>query len=76
MVMSELGCTVQENSSAGTDHGHGGLALLAGGGLGRPRMLGNFSGLQPSALFEGLDLPILLDWRSLLAKTARASFAV
>lgn len=76
VVMSEFGRTVQENSSAGTDHGHGGLALLAGGGLGRPRMLGDFPGLQPSALFEGRDLPVLLDWRSLLAETARASFGL
>ena len=34
VVLSEFGRTAAENGTRGTDHGHGGLALLAGGGLG------------------------------------------
>lgn len=32
-VMSEFGRRVQENASGGTDHGHGGLALVIGDGV-------------------------------------------
>jgi uncharacterized protein (DUF1501 family) len=77
VVLSEFGRTAAENGTRGTDHGHGGLALLAGGGLGREgRMLGDFAGLQANALFEGRDLPVTLDWRSLLAAVSQAVFGL
>lgn len=66
-VMSEFGRTVRENGTGGTDHGHGGLFLLAGGAIRGGRMLGGFDGLAPSALNENRDLPVRADWRALLA---------
>lgn len=75
-VMSEFGRTVRENGTRGTDHGHGGLLLLAGGAIHGGRMLGDFKGLSDGALHEGRDLPVLLDWRAVLAACMRASYGV
>lgn len=71
VVMSEFGRTVRENGTKGTDHGHGGIALLAGGKISGGRMLGGFHGLSDSALNENRDLPALLDWRDLLSDSMR-----
>lgn len=67
VVMTEFGRTVRENGTRGTDHGHGGLALLAGGAVKGGRMIGDFPGLADHALNQDRDLPVLTDWRSLLA---------
>jgi uncharacterized protein (DUF1501 family) len=70
-VMSEFGRTARENGTRGTDHGHGGLFLLAGGGVRGGRLLGGFKGLAPEALNQNRDLPVLADWRSLLGTCLR-----
>lgn len=67
VVMSEFGRTARENGTRGTDHGHGGLMLLAGGGVRGGRMIGDFAGLDEFRLNERRDLPVLVDWRSVLA---------
>jgi uncharacterized protein (DUF1501 family) len=74
MVMSEFGRTARENGTRGTDHGHGNLFLLAGGAISGGKMLGDFPGLQASALHENRDLPVLADWRSLLGAVAADTF--
>jgi len=56
MVVSEFGRTAAENGSRGTDHGTGGLAILAGGAVAGGRVAGDWPGLTPNALFEGRDL--------------------
>ena len=69
LICTEFGRTVRENGTQGTDHGHGSLALLAGGALRQGgRMLGDFAGLADSALNEGRDLPVRVDWRSLIGR--------
>lgn len=73
-VMSEFGRTAHENGTQGTDHGHGGLFMLAGGNVGGGRMLGHFPGLSAAALHEGRDIPVLADWRALLAETMASTF--
>lgn len=67
VVMSEFGRTVRENGSRGTDHGHGGLMLLCGGGVQGRRMIGDFGGLGERSLNEDRDLLVRVDWRALLA---------
>jgi len=59
MVVSEFGRTAAENGSRGTDHGTGGLALLAGGAVAGGRIAGDWPGLAPGALWEGRDLRAL-----------------
>ena len=56
MVVSEFGRTAAENGSRGTDHGTGGIAVLAGGAIHGGRLLGDWPGLSPAALYEGRDL--------------------
>lgn len=72
VVMTEFGRTVKENGTQGTDHGHGGLAIVAGGTLAGGRMLGGFEGLSSAALNEGRDLPVRIDWRDLIAEVGRS----
>ncbi|MDI1301292.1 MAG: DUF1501 domain-containing protein [bacterium] len=76
VVMSEFGRTVRENGTRGTDHGHGGLALLAGGAIRGGRMLGDFRGLDERDLNQNRDLPVLTDWRMLLAACLRESYGL
>ena len=64
-VVTEFGRTVAVNGSAGTDHGVGGLALLAGGAVGGGRIGGDWPGLAPSALHQGRDLRATTDLRAL-----------
>jgi len=76
LVCSEFGRTARENGTQGSDHGHGGLALLLGGAPGRlggGRLLGDFSGLAETALHQRRDLPVRLDWRSVLGRLLQES---
>ena len=66
-IMSEFGRTVRENGTRGTDHGHGGLFMLAGGSISGGRLIGDFKGLAEPMLNEKRDLPVTADWRVLLA---------
>lgn len=74
LLMSEFGRTVRENGTRGTDHGHGGLALLAGGDIRGARMLGGFDGLAERALNQNRDLPLRVDWRDLLGELMGATY--
>jgi len=56
IVVSEFGRTATENGSRGTDHGTGGLALLAGGAVAGGRIVGDWPGLSERALYEGRDV--------------------
>lgn len=65
IAVSEFGRTVRMNGAQGTDHGTGGLAILAGGAVKGGRMLGGWRGLAPEALFENRDIDSTVDARSL-----------
>ena len=75
-VMSEFGRTARENGTRGTDHGNGGLFLLAGGAINGGRMIGDFKGLSEPGLNENRDLPVLADWRALLGACMRDTFGL
>lgn len=65
VAISEFGRTVRVNGGGGTDHGTGGLAILAGGAVKGGRMFGDWPGLRPAALFEDRDLMPAVEARSL-----------
>ena len=67
VTMSEFGRRVAENGNAGTDHGHGGIMLLLGGGLRGGRVHGAWPGLAPDALANG-DLAGANDYRDVLTE--------
>jgi len=56
MVVSEFGRTAAENGSKGTDHGTGGLAIIAGGSVKGGKIRGKWPGLSTIALFGERDL--------------------
>lgn len=64
-VATEFGRTVAVNGTAGTDHGVGGVALLAGGAVRGGRVLGDWPGLRANDLQEGRDLRATTDLRAL-----------
>ena len=76
VAMTEFGRTVRENGSGGTDHGTGGLALLAGGALRGGRILGRWPGLSEDALLDGRDLMPTGDVRALAAAMLHRQFDV
>ncbi len=64
VVVTEFGRTVAVNGSAGTDHGVGGHALLAGGAVRGGRIVGDWPGLAPGQLLDGRDLQPTTDLRA------------
>lgn len=68
LVLSEFGRTVKENGTRGTDHGHGNVAWLLGGGVKGGQVAGRWPGLERSALYEGRDLAVTTDFRDIVAE--------
>ncbi|MBX7257465.1 MAG: DUF1501 domain-containing protein [Candidatus Hydrogenedentes bacterium] len=68
VVMSEFGRVFRENASQGTDHGHGNMMLVMGGGISGGRVLRNWPGLAPENLFQEQDLDVTIDYRDILAE--------
>lgn len=66
LVVTEFGRQVAVNGTQGTDHGSGGIALLAGGAVRGGRVLADWPGLAPKDRFEGRDLRSTTDLRALL----------
>jgi uncharacterized protein (DUF1501 family) len=71
LVVTEFGRTVQQNRSAGTDHGVGGVALALGGAVAGGRVGGTWPGLTPSGLLENRDLRPTTDLRALFKAALR-----
>lgn len=65
IVVSEFGRTAAENGSRGTDHGTGGIAMLAGGAVAGGRIGGLWPGLSQKALYEERDVRAVNDYVSL-----------
>lgn len=68
VVVSEFGRTFRENGSKGTDHGHGNVMWLAGGAVSSPGVVvGEQTTLNATSLHQGRDLPVLNDYRNVIA---------
>jgi len=68
VTMSEFGRTAQENGNNGTDHGHGGLMMVLGGPVQGGKVYGKWPGLAPEQLYEGRDLAVTTDFRTVLGE--------
>lgn len=66
VVMSEFGRTVRQNGTGGTDHGRGNVMWLLGGPVAGAQVLGEWPGLERSALVDGRDLAVTTDFRAVL----------
>ncbi|MEL6807112.1 MAG: DUF1501 domain-containing protein [Pseudomonadota bacterium] len=64
VAMTEFGRTVRENGTQGTDHGTGGLMLLAGGAVRGGRVYGQWPGLGEGDLYQDRDLMPTTDVRA------------
>ncbi|XAL98167.1 DUF1501 domain-containing protein [Phycisphaeraceae bacterium D3-23] len=74
LVMSEFGRTVRENGNNGTDHGHGGFMMAVGGPVKGNRLYGSYNGLNRRDLYQGRDLPVSVDFRSVFAESLFALY--
>jgi uncharacterized protein (DUF1501 family) len=68
VTMSEFGRTARENGDNGTDHGHGDLMFVLGGPVRGGKVYGSWPGLEQEQLYEGRDLAVTTDFRSVLSE--------
>ncbi|WP_341990716.1 DUF1501 domain-containing protein [Azorhizobium sp. AG788] len=66
VVLSEFGRTFRENGNKGTDHGHGSVYWVLGGGIRGGRMVGEQVVVDQAHLFQNRDYPVLTDYRAAL----------
>ena len=68
LTMSEFGRMARENGSRGTDHGHAGALFVIGGDVKGGKVHGRWPGLEREQLYEGRDLELTTDFRSVFAE--------
>ncbi len=66
VVVSEFGRTFRENGNRGTDHGHGSVYWVLGGGIQGGKVRGEQIRLEQATLFQNRDYPVLNEYRALL----------
>jgi len=76
VVVSEFGRTFHENGNKGTDHGHGSIYWVLGGGVRGGRIVGPQVKLAVETLNDGRDLPVLTDYRSLVGGLVARQFGL
>jgi uncharacterized protein (DUF1501 family) len=67
VVISEFGRTFRENGDRGTDHGHGSVYWVMGGGINGGRIVGEQVKIEQATLFQNRDYPVLTDYRAMFA---------
>ena len=70
VTMSEFGRTARQNGTGGTDHGHGNVMFVLGGGVRGGKVYGRWPGLGDAELNDGRDLAVTTDFRQVLAEAA------
>jgi len=68
VTMSEFGRTAHENGNRGTDHGHANCMFVMGGTVRGGKVYARWPGLGPAQLYEGRDLALTTDFRSVLGE--------
>ncbi len=70
VTVTEFGRRLQENASAGVDHGWGSAMFVMGGGIKGGKVVANWPGLGERDLNNG-DLKVTLDYRHVLTDVLR-----
>ena len=68
LTMSEFGRMARENGGRGTDHGHAGALFVIGGNVKGSKVHGRWPGLEREQLYEGRDLALTTDFRSVFSE--------
>jgi uncharacterized protein (DUF1501 family) len=76
VVLSEFGRTFRENGNRGTDHGHGSVYWVMGGGIKGNRLLGEQVKVEQKALFQNRDYPVMNEYRSVLSGLFRRIYGL
>ncbi len=76
LVVTEFGRTAAPNGAGGTDHGTAAAAFLAGGAVRGGRVLADWPGLAPSALYQNRDLRPTTDLRGVIKGVLSAHLRV
>jgi uncharacterized protein (DUF1501 family) len=69
VTMSEFGRTARENGTRGTDHGHANVMFVLGGPVKGGKMYGRWPWLDERHLYEGRDLEVTTDFRTVLTES-------
>ncbi len=76
IVVSEFGRTFRENGDHGTDHGHGSVYWVLGGGIRGGRIAGRQVAVTQANLFQDRDLQVLNDYRSLVGGVLQKGYGM
>ena len=68
VVLTEFGRKLIMNRSRGTDHGHGSIMFVLGGGVKGGKLYGGWPGLSNDQLYDRRDLAITTDYRRVLTE--------
>lgn len=76
LAMTEFGRTMRENGAGGTDHGTGGVMLVAGGAVRGGRVMGRWPGLAEADLYDRRDLMPTTDVRAWAAHALQGLYGL
>src|SRR5579871_6332357 len=76
VAISEFGRTFRENGDRGTDHGHGSVYWVMGGGIKGKRLIGEQVKVAQNTLFQNRDYPVLNEYRALLGGLFRRIYGL
>jgi uncharacterized protein (DUF1501 family) len=76
LCMTEFGRTARQNGTDGTDHGTGGVMVMAGGAIRGGKVYGDWPGIGESDLYADRDLLPTRDVRSFAAWSMREMFGL
>jgi uncharacterized protein (DUF1501 family) len=76
IVLSEFGRTFRENGDKGTDHGHGSVYWVLGGGVKGGQLAGEQVAMAQKSLNDGRDLPVLSDNRAMISSIIQQRYGL
>ncbi|CDG84383.1 DUF1501 domain-containing protein [Janthinobacterium agaricidamnosum] len=76
VVVSEFGRTFRENGNRGTDHGHGSVYWVLGGGIHGKQIAGEQIRVEQPTLFQNRDFPVLNEYRAVLGGLFSRAFGL